>query len=62
MKTFVRQLTPKNPAFKPHTWKEGGQFLTAADAEFQAKQIRKTRDYSRVQVLFGRGIKLLEAA
>lgn len=44
-------LTPKNTNFKPHVWKEGGEFKTRDSAEFHASQIRITKEYSEVTVM-----------
>ncbi len=44
------ELTPKNKRFNPHIWVEGGN-MTKKSAEFHAKQIRATRDYSKVKII-----------
>lgn len=44
-------LTPKNTNFKPHFWTEGGLFESFEKANFHAKQIKKTKDYSKIQIL-----------
>jgi len=49
---FVIHLTPQSTGFKPHIWKEGGEFFTKKGAEFHAKQIRKMKDlYKKVVVI-----------
>ena len=46
------KLVPRSKHFKPHIWKEGGDFFTKEGAEFQARQIRKMKDlYKEVIVL-----------
>lgn len=46
---YAIKVTPTNKAFKPHIWKEGGEFQTVKSAEFQAKQLRK------MKAIFGKG-------
>lgn len=49
---FIVFVTPKSKSFKPHKWKEGGEFSSPDVAEFHAKQIRKMKDrYSTVEIV-----------
>ena len=48
---YAIEVTPSNTNFQKHIWKEGGCFTEKAKAEFQAKQLRATRNYSAVTVI-----------
>lgn len=49
---FVVFVTPKSKSFKPHKWKEGGEFSSPEVAEFHAKQIRKMKQqYAAAEVV-----------
>ena len=49
---YVIKVTPKDKKYKPHIWKEGGEFFSEEGAEFHAKQMRNMKNfYKEVKVV-----------